>query len=217
MIDDYGADDYKRAQATQDACRKQLNFDSSKYTQDCKNASSHSVVLVGYQDAPPPVKGGGWFTLRNSWGPGWGDGGYCRISYETTLANAYSLFTIGNFDGPWSNVVFPLKAPETTPAPIAASPTKLAFTAAGQRQFVQLASEQPGSFTAPDSCKAEDGTEIATITPRSATTPGRAFSISGQFRVTAKAGGSCSVVVTGQAGQTTTFSVSVTTTIFEIR
>jgi len=40
----------------------------------------HSVVLVGWQD-DGEVPGGGSFTFRNSFGPGWREGGYGRLPY----------------------------------------------------------------------------------------------------------------------------------------
>lgn len=38
-------------------------------------AGGHCVVLIGYDDAA------GCWIARNSWGTGWGDGGYFRIAY----------------------------------------------------------------------------------------------------------------------------------------
>ena len=39
---------------------------------------NHAVTLVGWDDSQGPY--GVWF-MRNSWGPGWGEGGYMRIPY----------------------------------------------------------------------------------------------------------------------------------------
>jgi len=45
----------------------------------CSGGSiDHTVVLVGWDDGQGPE--GVWF-LRNSWGSGWGEGGYMRIPY----------------------------------------------------------------------------------------------------------------------------------------
>jgi hypothetical protein len=41
--------------------------------------ASHMIILVGWDDNQGQQ--GIWF-LRNSWGPGWGENGYCRIEYE---------------------------------------------------------------------------------------------------------------------------------------
>ncbi|MBC7235692.1 MAG: hypothetical protein H5T69_07600 [Chloroflexi bacterium] len=41
----------------------------------------HAVLLVGYQDTPGQY-GGGYFIVKNSWGPGWGEDGYFRIGYS---------------------------------------------------------------------------------------------------------------------------------------
>jgi hypothetical protein len=38
-------------------------------------AVEHAVVIVGYDNQA------GFWLLRNSWGPGWGDGGYFRVSW----------------------------------------------------------------------------------------------------------------------------------------
>lgn len=40
----------------------------------------HELLIVGFEDRPDRP-GGGTFTVRNSWGSGWGDGGYGKISY----------------------------------------------------------------------------------------------------------------------------------------
>ena len=40
----------------------------------------HAMLLVGYED-DASYPGGGYFTVRNSWGGNWGEDGYRRISY----------------------------------------------------------------------------------------------------------------------------------------
>ncbi len=39
---------------------------------------NHAVVIVGWDDSQGPA---GVWIMRNSWGPGWGEGGYMRIPY----------------------------------------------------------------------------------------------------------------------------------------
>lgn len=45
-------------------------------TKDEQLMGGHAVLAVGYDQATSR------FTVRNSWGPGWGDGGYFYIPYE---------------------------------------------------------------------------------------------------------------------------------------
>jgi hypothetical protein len=40
----------------------------------------HEMLIVGYED-DPAEPGGGRFTVRNSWGPSWGNGGYGTMPY----------------------------------------------------------------------------------------------------------------------------------------
>jgi inhibitor of cysteine peptidase len=40
--------------------------------------TNHQIILVGWNDA------GGYWILRNSWGPTWGESGYMRIAYNTS-------------------------------------------------------------------------------------------------------------------------------------
>jgi hypothetical protein len=47
----------------------------------------HSIAFVGYADEPK-APGGGMFTFRNSFGPGWGENGYGRMSYAYVRAYA---------------------------------------------------------------------------------------------------------------------------------
>ncbi|NLN92654.1 MAG: hypothetical protein GX130_04990 [Candidatus Hydrogenedens sp.] len=49
-------------------------------------ATGHMVVLIGWDDhkAVPGAPGPGAWICRNSWGAGWGEGGYFYISYHDT-------------------------------------------------------------------------------------------------------------------------------------
>jgi C1A family cysteine protease len=43
----------------------------------------HAIVIVGYKDVPTnPKIGGGYFIVKNSWGPNWGEAGFFRIAYS---------------------------------------------------------------------------------------------------------------------------------------
>lgn len=42
----------------------------------------HGMVVVAYDDDMTNGKHKGYFTLRNSWGASWGDGGYCYVPYD---------------------------------------------------------------------------------------------------------------------------------------
>lgn len=42
----------------------------------CGGSTNHQIVLVGWDDADQT------WILRNSWGPGWGDGGYMHIRWD---------------------------------------------------------------------------------------------------------------------------------------
>ena len=58
------------------------------YLPDAVGKRNHGVTLVGWDDdfptnafATPPPGPGAWI-VKNSWGPGWGDGGCFRVSYH---------------------------------------------------------------------------------------------------------------------------------------
>ncbi len=50
-------------------------YDGGIFDADTTDDINHAVVLVGWNDDP------GYWILRNSWGPGWGEDGYMRITY----------------------------------------------------------------------------------------------------------------------------------------
>ncbi|MBN2465999.1 hypothetical protein JXD38_10305 [candidate division WOR-3 bacterium] len=46
-----------------------------------RNRGGHALCIVGYDDNKQTADGPGAFRLVNSWGPDWGDNGYCWMSY----------------------------------------------------------------------------------------------------------------------------------------
>jgi len=48
--------------------------------EDMTDGINHALVVVGYQDDPGLAEGGYWI-LKNSWGPGWGHSGYGYTLY----------------------------------------------------------------------------------------------------------------------------------------
>jgi C1A family cysteine protease len=67
----------------------------------------HAIVIVGYQD-DQSVDGGGYFIVKNSWGTGWGEGGYFNIAYSQSVSPVYfGEWTIAYYP----TIVFP--APPT--------------------------------------------------------------------------------------------------------
>lgn len=66
----------------------------------------HEVVVVGYDDADH------CFVIKNSWGAGWGEGGFCRIDYSQYLdGNCHFAWGFDTFHGvipPRRHVVVPV-------------------------------------------------------------------------------------------------------------
>jgi hypothetical protein len=65
------------------------------------DVGGHIVLLVGYDDGDPST-GGGYFICKNSWGTGWGEGGFFRISYnDVGGTKPYYDGITWNYDGPF--------------------------------------------------------------------------------------------------------------------
>jgi len=52
------------------------HYESGVYNSPCGTTIDHAVVLEGYGTSED---GQGYYLVRNSWGPGWGEDGYIRI------------------------------------------------------------------------------------------------------------------------------------------
>ncbi|MBP7866112.1 MAG: hypothetical protein KA419_09200 [Acidobacteria bacterium] len=54
--------------------------------------TNHAIALVGWNDAE------GVFYLRNSWGAGWGEGGYMRIKYTSAIVACEVCYLVYDVD-----------------------------------------------------------------------------------------------------------------------
>ena len=79
-------------------------------------AGSHAILIVGYEDNASSG-GGGYFTVKNSWGTGWGMAGYFQIAYSQVNAPV----NFGEY-----TIAYLTAAPASPPAP----PTQLRITVA---------------------------------------------------------------------------------------
>ena len=100
-------DQIKNAIIQYGAVYSTLRFESSSYNPDKAayyysgtDSANHAIDLVGWDDNydrrnfADPAPGNGAFIARNSWGSGWGDGGYFYISYyDTRIGMDNALFT----------------------------------------------------------------------------------------------------------------------------
>ena len=88
-----------------------MSYNSGVYNGCDSTSINHAVALVGWDDAPPEGGGGVWI-LRNSWGPGWGEDGYMRITYGCNLVGYGALYV--DYPGLPPTLVFSF--PEGQPA-----------------------------------------------------------------------------------------------------
>ncbi|MCP5053508.1 MAG: hypothetical protein GY940_40455, partial [bacterium] len=70
---------------------------NTQYTPN-NSGQNHRLSIVGWDDNYPasnflyPPPGNGAFIARNSWGPGWAEGGYCYISYYDASLKEFTSF-----------------------------------------------------------------------------------------------------------------------------
>ncbi len=83
-------------------------------------AGGHAITIVGYDDATQS------FTVKNSWGSGWGEGGYFRIAYSQLR----SVVKFGEWTIAYGDPVTPPQPPPPNPETVSA-PTSLSGTTSG--------------------------------------------------------------------------------------
>ena len=93
---------------------------------------NHMVVLVGWDDNQGPS--GVWF-LRNSWGAGWGEGGYMRIPYGCAMVANRATYV--EYPG---QIPFAISLPDGAPnllSPIDPTPVTVYIDEMGGDHYVE--------------------------------------------------------------------------------
>ncbi|MFW6150778.1 MAG: C1 family peptidase [Chloroflexota bacterium] len=70
------------------------------YYPDCGVTPNHCTCIVGWDDsiAHPAGGGSGAWIVKNSWGTGWGDGGYCYLCYGSGNMREVGYFEYEDYD-----------------------------------------------------------------------------------------------------------------------
>lgn len=76
-----------------------------------QHSINHDIILVGWHDYDATGQTGYWI-LRNSWGTGWGDKGYCYIEYGANDVGTEAVFAM-----PPDNPNPPAPGPQPDPNP----------------------------------------------------------------------------------------------------
>ncbi|CAM0902396.1 unnamed protein product [Alopecurus aequalis] len=91
-------------------------YESGVFTGRCGTELDHAVVAVGYGSERD---GKDYWIVRNSWGPGWGEGGYIRMERNVSTTGNVGKCGIAMFAS------YPIKSgPNPKPAPAPESPAE---------------------------------------------------------------------------------------------
>jgi C1A family cysteine protease len=101
----------------------------------------HAILIVGYDDA------GQYFTVKNSWGTGWGEAGFFRIAYSQLTGPVYFAHYTIAYEG-----ANPNPPPPPPPPPAACtysiSPTGQTSKATGGSGTITVSSQSNCAWTA---------------------------------------------------------------------
>ena len=66
------------------------------------DTGGHALLVVGYND-PDKNDPDGYWIVKNSWGPNWGDGGFAKIAYgECEIDSRAKIGQVGTDPDPWA-------------------------------------------------------------------------------------------------------------------
>jgi hypothetical protein len=160
------------------------------YTHTSGNlAGAHAVLLVGYDDA------GQYFTVKNSWGTGWGEAGYFKIAYsEVKSVVNFGDWTIA-YTGAAPTCTYALSstsasaddAGATGSVNITASSTACNWTATSNATWISISSGASGTGNGAIYYAVAANTETVTRTGT--------MTIAGQTVTVTQEGPSCSFLV----------------------
>ncbi len=163
----------------------------------------HAILIVGYDDTLQ------CFKAKNSWGEGWGEGGFFRIAYSAVGNPVYfGEFTIA-YNGSAPQPPAPEPAPQPTACTYTITPTSKTFTDKGGKGNISVTTGAGCAWTAAVLSGAEwvgftsctsmtgSGTVTYTVSPN-LTTSLRSASIGINAAGISSAAGSVSIVEKGR-------------------